>query len=360
MVGQFHIPDTSAIKVSHRILLETAATMFEKVGIPDHDAKVAAEVLIRADLRGVDSHGVSNMLRVYLNGCNSGVINPQPNITILRETPATANLDSDRGLGVVVAPRAMEIAIQKAKAVGVGMVTVSNSRHLGMASYHAMMALDHNMIGVCVTSAAARVLPTFGSAPRLGTNPIAVAAPANLEPPFVFDAATSVISGNKINIAKRLGAKLLAGWVPDQEGVPIMKEVEPESDSFPSLLPLGTTREMSSHKGYGLACVVDILSGILSGGGYGMSPGRPNNYHMVSAYQIDAFTDVDGFKEMMDDFLRTLKETPTAPGFDRVLAPGQLEWETEHDRLENGVPLHEEVIDWFHQTCDEMGIVCPV
>ena len=193
----------------------------------------------------------------------------------------------------------------------------------------------------------------------MGTNPIAVAAPANLEPPFVFDAATSVISGNKINIAKRLGKKLLAGWVPDQEGVPIMKEVEPETDSFPSLLPLGTTREMSSHKGYGLACVVDILSGILSGGGYGMSPGRPNNYHMVSAYQIDAFTDVDGFKEMMDEFLRTLKETPTAPGFDRVLAPGQIEWETEHDRLENGVPLHEEVIDWFHQTCEKMGIVCP-
>lgn len=356
MLEQFHVPEDSAVRVSHTALLETAKAMFERVSVPHDDARIAADALVRADLRGVDSHGVSNMLRTYLSACKSGVINPQPNIKVLCETPATANLDSDRGLGVVAAPKAMEMAISKAKDVGVGMVTVCNGRHLGMASYHAMMALEHDMIGVCVTTAAPRVVPTFGAVPRMGTNPIAVAAPAKREPPFVFDAATSVISGNKITIAHRLGTKLLGGWVPDDNGVPIMEEVESPTHAMPAILPLGSTREMSSHKGYGLACVVDILSGILSGGGYGIFPGRPYNYHMVAAYRIDAFTDVDGFKGMMDEFLQTLKETPPAPGYDRVLVPGQPEWEMEQDRLANGIPLHEEVIQWFRRTCKEMGI----
>ena len=356
MLKEFQIPQDSAVRVDHVALRETAKAMFERVSVPPDDAQTAADVLVRADLRGVDSHGVSNMLRSYLSTCRTGIINPQPNLQILCETPATANLDSDRGLGVVVAPKAMEIAIKKAQDVGVGMVTVCNGRHLGMASYHAMMALEHDMIGVCVTTAAPRVVPTFGAVPRMGTNPIAVAAPAMTEPPFVFDAATSVIAGNKVTIARRLGTKLLGGWIADDHGIPIMEKVEAPAHPMAAVLPLGSTREMSSHKGYGLACVVDILSGILSGGGYGMFPGRPYNYHMVAAYRIDAFTPVVGFKGMMDDFLQTLKETPPAPGYDRVLVPGQLEWEFEQDRLVNGIPLHEEVIHWFKRTCKEMEI----
>lgn len=356
MLKEFQIPEDSAVRVGHVALCETAKAMFERVSVPTDDALIAANALVRADLRGVDSHGVSNMLRLYLSSCRSGIINPQPNLQILRETPATANLDSDRGLGVVVAPKAMEIAIKKAQDVGVGMVTVCNGRHLGMASYHAMMALEHDMIGVCVTTASPQVVPTFGAVPRMGTNPIAVAAPAKREPPFVFDAATSVIAASKLTTARRLGAKLLGGWIPDDRGTPLMAEVEALAHPMAAVLPLGSTREMSSHKGYGLACVVDILSGILSGGGYGMFPGRPYNYHMVAAYRIDAFTEVDGFKEMMDNFLQTLKETPPAPGCDRVLVPGQLEEEIEEDRLVNGIPLHEEVIRWFRGACEEMEI----
>ena len=358
MLEQFNIPDASAVRVHHTALRETTTAMFEQAGVPPDHARIAADALVRADLRGVDSHGVSNMLRVYLDDFKSGEINPRPNFKVLRETPSTANLDSDTGLGLVAAPKAMEMAIRKAKDVGVGMVTVCNGRHLGMASYHAMMALEHDMIGVCVTSAASTVLPTFGSVPRLGTNPIAVAAPAKREPPFVFDAATSVVAGNKIAIAHRLGINIPGGWIPDDKGVPIMEEVELPSTtySYPAILPLGSTREMGSHKGYGLACVVEILSGILSGGGYGVVPGRPYFYHMVAAYRIDAFTDIDGFKSMMDEFLQTLKETPPSPGHDRVLAPGQPEWETEQERLANGIPLHEEVIQWFQDACNQMGI----
>ena len=356
MLKQFHIPQENVVRVPQDGLRQVTSALFERHGVPSPDARIAADVLVSADLRGVDTHGVSNMLRTYLSDFKAGVINPTPQVHVIRETPATANLHSDNGLGVVVTPKAMDLAIKKAKDVGVGMVTVANGRHLGMASYHAMMALEHDMIGVCVTNAGPRVVPTFGAVPRLGTNPIAVAAPAGTEPPFVFDVATSTIAGNKITIAQRLESKLLGGWVADGHGVPIMEETDPPSVDAAGLLPLGSTREMGSHKGYGLGCVVDILSGVLSGGGYGMFPGRPYNHHMVAAYRIDAFTDVDGFKAMMDEFLQTLKATPPAPGHERVLVPGQPEAETEQDRLANGIPLHEEVVKWFRSTCQELDI----
>ena len=358
MLKQFQIPQENVVRVDHRKLLETTKALFVSHGVPDDDAEIGADVLVRADLRGVDTHGVSNMLRHYLSDFKNGVINPNPEVHILRETAATANLHSDNGLGVIVAPKAMDLAIQKAKEAGVGMVTVAFGRHLGMASYHAMMAMEHDMIGLCVTNAGPRVVPTFGAVPRLGTNPIAVAAPAGSEPPFVFDVATSVVAGNKIVIAQRLGNKLTGGWVAEADGTPIMEDSDPPSVDVAALLPLGSTREMGSHKGFGLGMLVDILSGILSGGGYSMFPGRPYNHHMVAAYRIDAFSDVDGFKEMMDEFLQTLKATPPAPGHDRVIVPGEPEWEMEQERLVNGIPLHEEVIGLVPRNVRRVG--CPV
>ncbi|MEE8442827.1 MAG: Ldh family oxidoreductase, partial [Dehalococcoidia bacterium] len=250
---------------------------------------------------------------------------------------------------------AMEIAIRKAEQTGVGMVTVLNGRHLGMAAYHAMMALEHDMIGVCMTSTRPSVLPTFGREERLGTNPIAIAAPAKEEPPFVLDMATSAVAVNKLVLAKRLGVDLEAGWIADAEGTPIM-ELGPVPETYLGL-PLGGTREIGSHKGYGLGCVVDILCGLLSGGGFGMLTGIQGNYsHMVAAYKIDAFTPVDQFKEMMDEFLRTLKETPPAPGQERVYYAGLSESEEEEKRLAKGIPLHPEVIEWFQGICNELSV----
>ena len=204
MLEHFKVPADEAIHVQEAPLRETVATIFRKMGISDADSELATDVLVMADMRGVETHGVSNMLRSYVAGYGSGELNNNPNWRITRETPATANIDSDRGLGIIVVPKAMEIAIEKAKNVGLGMVTIHNSRHLGMASYHAMMALEHDQIGMCVTSCPPGVLPTFGAEPRLGTNPIAVAAPADQEPPFVFDAATSTVAGNKLGLARRL------------------------------------------------------------------------------------------------------------------------------------------------------------
>ena len=351
----FHLREEDAVRVGPDSLRTCVTAIFEKLGVPPEDASLAGDVLVAADLRGVESHGVSNMLRKYIDEYNKGQINPRPDWKIVRQAPATATVDSDRGLGIIVAPKAMKVAIEKAQTTGVGMVTVSNGRHLGMASYHAMLALEHDMIGLCMTGCPPTVVPTFGSERRLGTNPIALAAPAGNEPPFVFDAAMSVAAANKIGIARRLGAKVPAGFLADDEGTPIMEPADPPSEPY-RLLSLGSTREGGSHKGYGLACIVDILTGILSGSAYGMVPGRPNFSHFVGAYKIEAFTEVERFKELMDDFLRDLKSTPPAPGHERVLVAGQIEWETEQERRANGIPLHREVVQWFEQICSEMDV----
>ncbi len=363
MLERFKVPEEEAIRVKEADLRKTVSEVFSKMGVPRQDAELAADVLVLADLRGVETHGVSNMLRAYVKGYSSGELNPRPNWRILRETPSTANIDSDRGLGIIITPKAMEIAIEKARKVGLGMVTIRNARHLGMASYHAMLALKHDMIGVCMTSCPPSVLPTFGAEPRLGTNPIALAAPADKEPPFVFDAATSTVAGNKLGLARRLGHNLAPGWVADKDGNPIMEEVPPPAPGYEGqsrvssyLLPLGSTRELGSHKGYGFACIVDILGGVLSGGGYGANPGRPNFGHMVAAYNIEAFMDTREFKRTMDEFLRMLKTTRPAPGQQRVLYAGLPEAEEMQDRKSRGIPLHPEVIQWFRDICGELSI----
>ena len=276
------------------------------------------------------------MLRSYVSGYTSGQINPNPNMQIVRETPSTASIDSDRGLGIITTPKAMDIAIRKAAEVGVGMVTIGNARHLGMASYHAMMALEHDMIGVCMTSCPPSVVPTFGAEPRLGTNPIAIAVPSRNEAPFVFDAATSTVAGNKVGIARRLGVKLEPGWLADAEGNPIMEEAD-APDNY-TLLTLGSTRELGSHKGYGLSCMVDILAGVLTGFGYGAVPGRPNFGHYVAAYNVAGFDDPDHFKDQMDEWLQMMKSTRPAPGEERVMVAGQPEAEMEEIRRVEGIP----------------------
>jgi|TARA_B100001971_G_scaffold62210_1_gene57211 LDH2 family malate/lactate/ureidoglycolate dehydrogenase len=361
LLEQFKVKDADAIFVEEAPLRETVTAIFKKMGVTDADAVLGADVLVTADMRGVDTHGVSNMLRGYVAGYTGGSLNPRPNWRIVRETPATANIDSDTGLGIMVVPKAMDIAIEKAKNTGVGMVTISNGRHLGMASYHAMMALEHDMIGTCMTSCPPSVLPTWGAEPRLGTNPIAVAAPADKEPAFVFDAATSTVAGNKLGLARRLDNNLLPGWVADVDGVPIMEEAAPPAPGYEGpatsfLLPLGSTRELGSHKGYGMGMIVDVLGGILSGGGYGMNPGRPNFGHYVAAYSIEAFMDVGEFKRTMDDMLQGLRTTPPAKGHDRVMYPGLPESESEVERATKGIPFHPEVIDWFKDICGELSL----
>ena len=351
----FKVPAGEAVYIPEAGLREVTQAIFEKMGVPEEDAALATDVLVMADMRGVDSHGVSNMLRSYVANYQAGLYNARPDWKIVRERPATATIDSDKGIGIVIAPKAMEIAIEKAKQTGIGVVTIRNGGHMGMVSYHAMMALEHDMIGMAMTAVGTGVLPTFGAEGRLGTNPIAVAAPAKKMHPFVLDIATSMVAGNKLRLAQRLGAILPAGMVADAEGTPT-ETAGPLPEDYKSI-PFGGTRERGSHKGYGLAMVAEIMSTLLSGGiPTTLAPeGRPAA-HYVAAYDIDAFTDVDEFKELMDEWLEHMEATPTAPGHERVLTPGLEEEEAEAQRRETGIPLHTEVIEWFDEICRELGI----
>jgi L-2-hydroxycarboxylate dehydrogenase (NAD+) len=349
---RLRVPENIAVRVPGDVMCATVVDAFTALGLPPADAAQAAEVLVWADLRGVESHGVSNMMPVYVRGLQEGAINPTPEPRVLREAAATATVDSDRGLGLVCGPRLMQMAIDKARTCGIGAVAVTNGKHFGAAGYHAWLALEHDMIGVAMTVGGLSVAPTFGAKAMLGLNPLAIAVPSATEPPFVFDASMSSVAGNKIRLARRLGVPAGAGWIADMDGTPVMKEADvPESFL---MLPLGATREIGSHKGYSLAVMVDILSGVLSGTGPGFLAG-PNVSHHFLAYRVDAFTDLDAFKRDMDTYLRGLRETPPAPGHERVLYAGLPDHEEEVDRRVRGIPYHPDVIAYYRDLAAELG-----
>jgi len=357
MLERFKVPKEDEVRVAHDALTETVSSIFEKMGTSAEDAALGAEVLVATDLRGVETHGVSNMLRSYVEGYTQGTLNARPDMRIVRETPSTANIDADRGLAVILGPKAMQIAIDKAKNVGIGVVTMSNAGHSGAIGHHAMLAAEQGMVGVTMTSGGLLVVPTYGAEPRLGTNPIAFAAPAKSEPALLFDVATSAVAGNKLRLAERVGADMLPGWIAGMDGDPVMEEVTlPERGQY-FQLPFGGTRDQGSHKGYGFGLMSEVMSTMLSGDLPGMIEGVPrSSHHYFAAYNIEAFCDLDVFKENMDQMLKTLKETKPAPGHDRVLYPGLSEYEEEQSRRENGIPLHREVIEWFNDITAELSL----
>jgi L-2-hydroxycarboxylate dehydrogenase (NAD+) len=356
VLERFYVAEKDQVRISDHVLRKTVTAIFESVGVPPEDAAVGADTLVQTDLRGVESHGVSNMLRNYVDLFRSGKLNPRPEWKILREFPGTATIDGDGGLGVIQGPRAMQLAIEKARTVGIGVVTMHNSGHLGAVGHHAMLAAQQDMVGVCMTAGHIRAAPTFGREARIGTNPISFAAPARKEPFILFDAATTTIARNKITLAKRLGAQLEPGWVAGPDGQPIMELTSvPDNDVF-QLLPLGSTRELGSHKGYGLSIMVEVLATLLSGAVPYMVDSTSTAKHYFAAYNIAAFTDVDQFKDTADQMLRVLQDTPPAEGHERVLYPGLLEYEHELERREEGIPLHREVVDWFDSITTELDL----
>ena len=354
-LAKIRVKNDEAIRVDWRRLQDFIARCYVAVGVDPKDAQESAEVSVNADLRGVDTHGASNAPRnVYIPGMKNGTFNPRPKVSVIRETPNTAVLEGDHGLGFIVARRAMNLAIQKAKEHTVGLVTVRNSRHFGAAGFYSMMALQHDMIGISMTNAPAQVVPTFGREPRFGTNPIAVAVPAGKERYWALDMATSTVAANKLTLAARLGMPIPQGWAADREGNPVTDPSLARESRL--LLPLGGTSEGSSYKGYGLAVWVDIMCGVLSGMGAGMDVIRPDAGHFFAAIDISAFMPIEPFKEMMDRMLEDLKTTPTAPGHDRVYYAGEQEQATEAERRANGIPLHVSVINEFRDMAQELGV----
>lgn len=355
MLEHFHVPEEDQVRVRREDLHRATTAIFRTMGLPAEDADLAADGLVTADIRGCETHGVSNMLRNYRQAFKDGKMNPKPNWKITHETSAVATIDGDGSHGLVMCPKAMDIAIEKAKKVGIGAVTIHNSGHAGMMAYTAMRAMPHDMIGYAITGGGAVMVPTFGAEPRVGAVPHAWAIPADKMPPFVLDISSSSVAANKIQLLRRTGAQLLPGLLADEDGTPIMKEQDVPDTT--RLLPWGSTRELGSHKGYGMAVIGQVFSGILSAGMFGAIGGPSNTgAQFVAAYSIDAFRDVDEFKQSMDEFLKYLVDTPPAPGHDRVYYAGLPEHEETVARERDGIPLHREVTDWFDATTDELKL----
>lgn len=342
------------VRVSPARLEHLVTKIFEYLKLPSDHARMVARALVDADLRGHESHGVSNYIKyIYYPGLTEGLINPAPDIRISHETPTTARWEADGAMGHVAGNMAMRDAIERARKYGSGFTTVANSRHYGMAQHYAVMALEHDMIGVSMTNSGVLATPFQGMEAKLGTNPIAVAIPAGEEPPFVLDMATTTVAWGKIMNAARDGKQMPLGWGYDTAGFPT---TDPGAAMDAKLmLPLGGSKDGSAHKGYGLATWVEIFCGVLSGTGFGMQLGRDNVGHFFGAWQIEAFMPKLEFKAMMDSLLRDLKATKPAPGFDRVLVAGIPEWETMADRSANGIPLHPTVVDMLRDYAIEVG-----
>jgi LDH2 family malate/lactate/ureidoglycolate dehydrogenase len=356
------MPDTYPIE--H--LRGFSAAVFRHFGVPDADALLAADVLAMSDLRGIDSHGVAR-LHAYHDMLALGRVNPRPNVHIVRETASTATVDGDNGLGLVVGPKANDVAIEKAIAAGSGWVAVRGSNHFGIAAYYPIVALDKGLIGWAMTNATKLVAPLWGAERMLGTNPIAVAFPGHEEPPVVIDLATSTAAFGKVEIAKRAGKPIPDGWAIDREGR--MTNDPTGLIDGGALLPLGGTREQGGHKGFALAAMVDLFCGVLSGANWGPFvppfalrqeiPKRSVGAgvgHFLGAMCIDGFMDPAEFGRRVDEWVRTMRAAKPAPGTPGVVIPGDPERLAEVERRVIGIPLSPAVVADLRDIAKKTGI----
>jgi LDH2 family malate/lactate/ureidoglycolate dehydrogenase len=352
--------------VSHQQLVDITTRVFLAIGCTEAHAASAAEVLVSADLRGIDSHGVAR-LSGYVRLWEAKRVNAKPYVQLVHETPSTGVVDGDQGLGLVVAPIAMKVAIEKAKQVGTGWVSVCNSNHFGIAAYHAMMALEEDMIGMVMTNASALVAPTHAKERMLGTNPICVAIPAGKEPAFVADMATTTAANGKLEILQRKGLDTPMGWVQDKDGLQVTDAHALKSGG--ALLPLGSDRDHGSHKGYALGAIVDIFSAVLSGANYGpwvppfpayvpMPENQPGKGigHFLGAMRIDAFRKKEDFKKDMDQWIQRFRKATPIDDKQKVLIPGDPEREMEQIRRKAGIPLLAVVWEDISSVAEKLNI----
>lgn len=329
-------------------------SIFLKMGCSSIDATKATDVLIKADLRGIDSHGVAR-LSGYFRLYENQRINPKPNIKIVREKGSNFTIDGDSGLGLVIAPKTMEIAIEKSNIHGSGFGAVRNSNHFGIAAYHASMALEHDSIGIAMTNASPLVAPTYSKERMLGTNPICYAIPSKKYPAFILDMATSAAANGKLEIAERNNKTVPYGWLENKEGG--QTNLPKDLKEGGSLLPLGSDKDHGSHKGYGLSSVVDILSGVLSGANFGpwvppfvsFLPVQPNLPglglgHFIGCMSIDGFEDKDTFLNKMDIWIERFKQAEPKNTETNVIIHGEPEFNFEIIRKQNGIPLNHNVV----------------
>jgi L-2-hydroxycarboxylate dehydrogenase (NAD+) len=346
---------TTEAKLKHFVV-----EVLERSGVARAHAEVVADVLVEADLRGIESHGVARLDSYYVGRIRSGHLNPQPNYRIVRETKTSIVFDADNGLGHPVSKIAMEAVIGKASEYGAAFGAVRNSNHYGIAGYYAMMALDHDMIGMSSTNSVKYAAATFGREVTLGTNPFAFAVPAGNEPAFVLDFATTTVPKGKIEVYKRKHKELEPGWAIDEQG---NVTYDPDEALRGALLPLGGFgTEGGGHKGYGLGLLADILCGVLSGGSFGPTLPFADETkegaisHWFGAFRIDGFRDVAEFKEDMDAELRYYKESSVAHGAQRIMVAGEPEILNAAYHRQYGIPVHEKIWDGLNRLAGELDI----
>jgi len=350
--------------IPEKALRRFCAQVLAKLGVPAEDARVTTDVLVLADLRGIDSHGVARLGR-YVNGLKQGTMKATDQSRVIREAKATALVDGGQSLGQVVGKKGMDLAIRKARDTAVGVVAVRNSNHYGIAGYYSLMALEHDLIGVSMTNAGPLVVPTFGRTSILGTNPISLAAPAMKEQAFVLDMATSTVPRGKVEVYNRLGKSMPHGWAVDETG---------RSSTDPArvlnalakrlgggLLPLGGEGEdLGGHKGYGLALMVDVLCGVLSGAATGLQvyadEKKPDVGHFFMALDPTAFRPLDEFRRDMDRLARELKDSPKAHGQDRIYVHGEKSFARMEKFRKEGIPLDPKVVDGLKKIGTDLGI----
>lgn len=342
--------------------------VFVGVGVPEEDARVCANILIEADKRGIDSHGINRLKAIYYDRIKDGIQFPVTNFEIVREGPTTAVIDGHDGMGHVIGYKAMSMAIEKAKKFGMGMVAVRNSTHYGIAGYYATMATAEGMIGMTGTNARPSIAPTFGVENMLGTNPLVFGMPSDEDFPFVIDCATSITQRGKIEIYDKLGKELPVGWVIDEQGNSrtdtheVLKDLVKGTAALTALGGIG--EELGGYKGYGYATVVEILSAALQGGSFlkmllGFEDGEKVPYHLghfFMAIDISAFTEVDAFKKTTGDILRELRASRKAPGHDQIFTAGEKEYLAYLDRKDKGVPMNENLMQEIRTMQKELGL----
>lgn len=344
------------------------ADVFKGVGVPEKEAEICADVLITADKRGIDSHGINRLKAIYYDRIKDGIQFPVTEFEIIKEGPTTAVVDGHDGMGQVIGYKSMEMAIEKAKKYGMGMVAVRNSTHYGISGYYATMATDTGMIGITGTNARPSIAPTFGVENMLGTNPLVFGLPTDEEFPFVIDCATSISQRGKIEVYDKLGKSLPEGWVVGENGEfktdahEVLKEL---TKGTAALAPLGGIgEELAGYKGYGYATVVEIMSAALQSGNYlkmllGFENGKKVPYHLghfFIAIDVSAFIELDKFKKTAGDILRDLRNSKKAPDHDRIYTAGEKEYIAWQYRKDKGVPLNKELQKEIIIMRDELGL----
>jgi len=343
-------------------LMDFVIRYMTKLGVPEEDAKIVGRVLICADIRGVDSHGLIRLGSYYGSRISKGYINPLTPFKIVNETPTTALIDGGNGCGQVVSHKAMKLCIEKAKTSGIAAITVNSSNHFGIAGYYSMMALKHDMIGLCLTNSQPLVAPTYGKTAILGTNPISVAVPSYSRYPYLLDMATSAVAYGKIQLYEKKKEHIPIGWGVDEDGNVTNEPSKIRPGGHGALLPLGGMDITAGYKGYGLALLVEILCSTLSGGKFLTQVGGPAKpeptgvSHFFMALNIEAFRPIIDFKKQMDDMIGLLKNSPLAVGREEILVAGEKEFAYAEFNEEHGVPLIKPIVDELKEEGDKIGV----